>query len=788
MKKKIFTLLTLLLTVCSGAWASTVDDLVAISSDWTFIADDITSNGTVKPTANTLYCDGKIFFPSANTVATNKGNSTIGGVSHFNSLRIKNTQDQMVFKVAGACIVKFYTQSHASRGLQAGSEAGGTQYGSQDISTSTWELELENAATVYISSFGGDFYIAGFEVTFIKRPEITTQPQSANYVTGYAATALHVAATSSGGDLSYQWYRCDDANKSNPSEISGATAASYAPSTTYAGTFYYFCVVRDDNGYTASNVATITVSAAAAPTISVSGAPVGDIATGTEVTLTATVTGNPAPTVKWFSNTNASTTGGTFTGETGETFSPSTATPGTYYYFAQAVNTEGNALSAVQTIVVKDQVATPTFDPNGSYFEDSKQVTISCTTEDATIQYSTDNGATWTAYTGVLIFTETTTLQAKATKDDYIDSEIASATFTKITLAAQTSISGATTWDWTKYGTKEIGTSDTDFYRSDVLVANVSQYGFAAPAADFGPADALVLNGDFIVRDGKYCQVTHAKFTTTVPGTINVEFSNTGGNRPYRYLYVNGVQTEFKSNVSNSNTTATDIPVSAGDVDIYGVLDPESEDSGAGSVNFLRIYNITFTPLPDGDVVSVTDAAYATHVLADDIDFTKSEGVTAYKAKVVGDNIQLIEVEQAPAGTPLVIAATKDVYTLTKAETTPAAVADNDLKAATTTIKQSDATPGNTIYVLNVKNDVVGFYKLSATGSLQAGKAYIEAPSSTSAREMFGFSFYEDATGIKAVENEKMNVENGEFFNLSGQRVAQPTKGLYIVNGKKVIK
>ena len=28
---------------------------------------------------------------------------------------------------------------------------------------------------------------------------------------------------------------------------------------------------------------------------------------------------------------------------------------------------------------------------------------------------------------------------------------------------------------------------------------------------------------------------------------------------------------------------------------------------------------------------------------------------------------------------------------------------------------------------------------------------------------------------------------HNEIYNLSGQRVSQPTKGLYIVNGKKVV-
>jgi hypothetical protein len=43
-----------------------------------------------------------------------------------------------------------------------------------------------------------------------------------------------------------------------------------------------------------------------------------------------------------------------------------------------------------------------------------------------------------------------------------------------------------------------------------------------------------------------------------------------------------------------------------------------------------------------------------------------------------------------------------------------------------------------------------------------------------------------EITGIEAIEGMK-NVENGKFYNLNGQQVAQPTKGLYIVNGRKVV-
>lgn len=43
-----------------------------------------------------------------------------------------------------------------------------------------------------------------------------------------------------------------------------------------------------------------------------------------------------------------------------------------------------------------------------------------------------------------------------------------------------------------------------------------------------------------------------------------------------------------------------------------------------------------------------------------------------------------------------------------------------------------------------------------------------------------------DATAISTVKAEK-TVAAGEYFNLAGQRVQQPAKGLYIVNGKKVM-
>jgi hypothetical protein len=53
------------------------------------------------------------------------------------------------------------------------------------------------------------------------------------------------------------------------------------------------------------------------------------------------------------------------------------------------------------------------------------------------------------------------------------------------------------------------------------------------------------------------------------------------------------------------------------------------------------------------------------------------------------------------------------------------------------------------------------------------------------ARTFIGFDDEGTTTAIDRIAAEKM--VNGEVYNLQGQRVAQPTKGLYIVNGKKVV-
>ena len=99
-------------------------------------------------------------------------------------------------------------------------------------------------------------------------------------------------------------------------------------------------------------------------------------------------------------------------------------TSGYNFYLDIFVKTEGGTTPT-------PTVATPTFTPAaGTYFEE-QTVSIACTTEGATIYYSTvsENGP-WTAYSGAITVTETTTIWAYATKEGYNDSQVASATYT----------------------------------------------------------------------------------------------------------------------------------------------------------------------------------------------------------------------------------------------------------------------------------------------------------------------------------------------------------------------
>ena len=164
-----------------------------------------------------------------------------------------------------------------------------------------------------------------------------------------------------------------------------------------------------------------------------------------------------------------------------------------------------------------------------------------------------------------------------------------------------------------------------------------------------------------------------------------------------------------------------------------------------------------------------------------------SEGTQVFKAGLDGINLTLTPISDRVVNSlqGVILKSSSDHFLLaTRTGVSSDSYDGNDLHGTSTAI----TNPGNA-YVLNKKSAGVGFYKLSDTGTIGAHKAYLTY-SGTLAREFFGF---DEATGLKDVigqkedDGEYQSSVNGDYYDLQGRKVAQPAKGLYIVNGKKVV-
>ena len=160
--------------------------------------------------------------------------------------------------------------------------------------------------------------------------------------------------------------------------------------------------------------------------------------------------------------------------------------------------------------------------------------------------------------------------------------------------------------------------------------------------------------------------------------------------------------------------------------------------------------------------------------------FTADANTTVFQAALSGDQLTLTVVpdREIPADKAVILKSSAATITLTPATTTQT-LSGNMLQGTTAELT---GAAGN-IYVLNKTNENgVGFYKLKSTGTIDANKAYLTY--SASARDFFGF---DETTGISEkviVNSEKFD---GEWYDLGGRRIAQPTKGIYIINGKKIV-
>ena len=161
------------------------------------------------------------------------------------------------------------------------------------------------------------------------------------------------------------------------------------------------------------------------------------------------------------------------------------------------------------------------------------------------------------------------------------------------------------------------------------------------------------------------------------------------------------------------------------------------------------------------------------------------EGVTAYTLTYTGgDKATATPVKTTiPANTPVLLNG--------KGEKTFTGSGAVDAEATNTVgnmtgVFAAGAVPTNS-YVLQNGDDGVGFYNVTTNDiTISPFRAYLTASAASVHNLTVDYQNGEE-TGIQTVDNAQQAKDNA-IFDLSGRRVVKAQKGIYIVNGKKIVK
>ena len=207
--------------------------------------------------------------------------------------------------------------------------------------------------------------------------------------------------------------------------------------------------------------------------------------------------------------------------------------------------------------------------------------------------------------------------------------------------------------------------------------------------------------------------------------------------------------------------------------------------SDAGGDKKVYLLEVMFKPTAAdaaNKTIEISSAGYATFSAMQN--YTLPTELKAYVVSNVSETTAtMTEVSMIPGGTGVILSGEPGEYTLTSTESvTP--VGDNYLRANLKAYELPADDGTNYNYTLAAGPT---FKHSSGSGTLTAGKAFLRTTvnATSTPAPVLNIAFGGSATGIEKVAVEQQ--ANGVYYNLAGQRVAQPTKGLYIVNGKKVV-
>lgn len=248
-------------------------------------------------------------------------------------------------------------------------------------------------------------------------------------------------------------------------------------------------------------------------------------------------------------------------------------------------------------------------------------------------------------------------------------------------------------------------------------------------------------------------QITFESIESTEAKAFRIEFNNGG-----RSLYTKSDSGDYFTDAAGGNAT-----------------DPH-----------YRYFLEKVTTLP------VTITKYGMRTFSAPVALTIPNGVHAYTVSISGNDVTLEEVETTiPANTPVIlynhdvewdgdaVAGSSQTYdfAIDKENT------ENALKCELSRIFVTKAKETNDLTLqYDLINKVFGFWKASGE-NINGFSAYLEWNDSYS--NVRRFVITTPSTGIESVQETPMLDKN--IYDVQGRRVGKASKGLYIINGKKVI-
>jgi len=281
------------------------------------------------------------------------------------------------------------------------------------------------------------------------------------------------------------------------------------------------------------------------------------------------------------------------------------------------------------------------------------------------------------------------------------------------------------------------------------------------------------------------------------------------GTRAYTATWEREVYTvSITSNIANAVTASTTSPQYEDDV-VLTIADDEDYDLVSLTVDGVDVTsqisggqytissvsaNVAVVATYNANKAFITMAhAQQTFSCTQPLDFTGVTGLKAYIASgYIDGTVVLTRVDKVPASTGLFLVGTEGAeYKVPFAASS--AFYSNLLKPVLTAQTVPSEADGCTNFLYSEVNGVKGFYKSSGSGTVAAGKAYLQLPTSALSNgvKAVGFIFEGDETGIDATEFSGRQLPTA-VYDMAGRKVADTfdakklPQGVYIVNGKKI--